>query len=403
VEYAHPNYIRTTGPVAQALASSLEGGTPGSGSVPAVSGQPFTPNDPDFSLLQWNFPLVGIPGAWGINQGGSSSITVAVIDTGVTSAPLTLTTPLWNGSAFVSTAIPFAGSPDLSASRIVNPHDFVFNTTTNVVLDMDGHATHVSSTIGEDTNNLLALAGIAFNVQIMPIKVCSGYWESMIQRGIAGTPGFTNIKTAGCPDSAIIAGIELAAQSGVKVINLSLGGSQPEPGLQTAIQDAVNAGAFVAISMGNAFATGNPIEYPAFYAASIDGAMSVAAVTSTMTHASYSSSGSYCEIAAPGGDGPSSALTSFVWQGTLNFNDQSQLLVAPRFDRYAEVGYEGTSMAAPHVAGLAALIMSQYPGIKPAQVEALIKRTAMDLGDKTLFGSGLIQARAALFGFGIAK
>ena len=243
----------------------------------------------------------------------------------MTSAATSLTTPLWNGTAFVNTTIPFAGSPDLSPSRIVNPHDLVFNTATNVVLDMDGHATHVSSTIGEDTNNLLALAGIAFNVQIMPIKVCSGYWESMIQRGIAGTPGFTSVKSAACPDSAIIAGIELAADSGAKVINLSLGGAQPDPGMQTAIQDAVGKGAFVAIAMGNAFASGNPTEYPAFYAASIDGAMSVASVTSTKTHASYSRFRFVLQKSprARRRWSERNADTSFVWQGTLNFSDQS--------------------------------------------------------------------------------
>jgi serine protease len=155
--------------------------------------------------------------------------------------------------------------------------------------------------------------------------------------------------------------------------------------------------------MGNDFANGNPAEFPASYAAGIDGAMSVAAVTSTMGHASYSSSGSYCEIAAPGGDGPDGVVTTFIWQVTLNFNDQNPALLVPRFDRYAEIGYTGTSMATAHVSGVAALIMSEYPNITPAAVEALIKQTATNLGSSTEFGSGLIQARAALFGLGIAK
>jgi subtilisin family serine protease len=410
VEYAHPNYLRHPAPVARVVGSPVSAPLATSGNpirpiaAAAVTAPfaPFTPNDPDYGQLQWNFPLIGMPSAWGINPGGSSSVIVAVVDTGITTTSQTLTTPLWNGSAFASTALLFAKSPDLSASRLVNPQDLVF-TPNNNVLDLDGHGTHVASTIGEDTNNSLGLAGIAFNVHIMPIKVCTGYWEAMIERGQTSTPGFATGVGTSCADSAIIEGIELAADAGAKVINLSLGGAEPDSGIQSAIQDAVGEGAFVSIAMGNDAENGNPTEYPAFYAAGINGAMSVAAVSSTMGHASYSNTGSYCEIAAPGGDGPESALTSFIWQVTLNFDDQDPSLLVPRFDEYAEVGYSGTSMATAHVSGLAALIFSQYPNITPAAVEALIKQTAMKLGSSAQFGSGLVQARAALFGLGIAK
>jgi subtilisin family serine protease len=405
VEFASPNYIRHLTPLATRAAGPgspvARAGAP-TRAVPAAAS--FTPNDPDFGR-QWDLPLIQMPDAWGLNPGGSASITVAVIDTGITSVNQTLTAPLWNGSAFVSTAIPFAKSPDLSASRLVNPLDLVFSPNNNV-LDMDGHSTHVASTIGEDTNNNFALAGMAFNVKIMPIKVCTGYWETMIQLGQAGTPGFASPDAGGCPDIAIIAALHAAADAGAKVINLSLGGSEPDAGLQAAMVYAVSKGAFVAVAMGNDFGNGNPTEFPAFYAAQIDGAMSVASVSASMAHASYSSSGSYCEIAAPGGDGPDSANNSFVWQVTLDFDTSLTTLLAPRFDKYLEIGMAGTSMATPHVAGLAALIMSQYPHISPAAVEALIESTAVDLGSPgrdSLFGFGLIQARAALFGKGLAK
>ena len=410
VEFAHPNYLRHPTPMAKIVSSAVSERSGASATsagpirplaaTPAFT--PLTPNDTDYGI-QWNFPLIGMPGAWGINPGGSASIIVAVVDTGITTASQTLTTPLWNGSAFVNTALLFAKSPDLSASRLVNPLDLVF-TPNNDVLDLDGHATHVGSTIGEDTNNGLGLAGMAFNVHIMPIKVCTGYWEAMIHRGQVGIPGFAVGVETSCADSAIIQGIQDAVSAGAKVINLSLGGTEPDTGIQTAIENAVKAGAFVSIAMGNDALNGNPTEYPAFYAAGIDGAMSVAAVTSTMGHASYSSSGSYCEIAAPGGgDGPESANTTFIWQVTLYYPDQDPTLLVPRFDEYAEIGYTGTSMAAAHVSGLAALIMSQYPNITPAAVEALIKNTATNLGSPNQFGKGLIQARAGLFGFGIAK
>jgi subtilisin family serine protease len=414
IEFAHPNYLRHPTPVrrvARASVSNVPAASAGlvrhpAAAVPALPAfAPFTPNDPDYSSTQWNFPLIGMPGAWGINPGGSSSIIVAVVDTGITTASQTITTPLWNGSAFVSSALLFAPSPDLSVSRLVNPQDLVFLLNSNT-LDLDGHATHVASTIGEDTNNGLDLAGIAFNARIMPIKVCTGYWEEMIQRGRAGIPGFATDAAGGssCSDSAIIEGIQNAVTAGARVINLSLGGTEPDTGLQFAIQEAVAAGAFVAIAMGNDFANGNPTEYPALYAAGIDGAMSVAAVDSQMAHTSYSSSGSYCEIAAPGGDGPDGVVTTFIWQVTLNYSDQDPSLLLPRFDRYDEIGYTGTSMATAHVSGLAALIMSEYPNITPAAVEKLIDATATkNLGSAAEFGSGLIQARAALFGLGIAK
>jgi subtilisin family serine protease len=412
VEYAHPNYLRHATPVARRVGSPVSvapnpSGAPGVPIRPIAAAAvttpftPFTPNDLD-PQLQWNFPLIGMPGAWGINAGGSSSVIVAVVDTGITTTSQTITTPLWNGSAFASAALLFAKSPDLSASRLVSPQDLVF-TPNNDVLDLDGHGTHVSSTIGEDTNNGLGLAGIAFNVHIMPIKVCTGYWEAMIEQGQTGTPGFATGVGTSCADSAIIEGIELAADAGAKVINLSLGGSEPDTGIQTAIEDAVGKGVFVSIAMGNDAENGNPTDYPAFYAAGINGAMSVAAVSSSMGHASYSNTGSYCEIAAPGGDGPGNLDSSFIWQVTLNYNDQDPTLLVPRFDEYAEVGYSGTSMATAHVSGLAALIFSQYPNITPAAVEALIKHTAMNLGSSAQFGSGLIQARAGLFGLGIAK
>ena len=414
VEFAQPNYLRheqvvrrrVGGPVGEAPTLSAIAAARAAAASLAPAATTFTPNDPGYSILQWNLPLIGMPGAWALNAGGSSSLIVAVFDTGVTSVNETLTTPLWTGSSFTTTQIPFAKSPDLSGARIVHPLDLVFSTNNNV-LDMDGHSTHVASTIAEDTNNAFALAGIAFNVQIMPVKVCLGYWESMIVRGQQGITGFSPVTDASCSDSAIVQGIHAAADAGAKVINISLGGDEPSPADQDAINYAVSKGAFVAIAMGNDFANGNPTSYPAFYAASTNGAMAVAAVTSSQAHAPYSNTGSYCEISAPGGDGQSDATQALVWQVGLDF-DQFDLNTVrqPRFDLFALIGMAGTSMATPHVSGVAALVYSQYPNITPAAVEALIKSTAKDLGstgrDDT-FGAGLIQARAALFGKGIAK
>jgi serine protease len=399
VDSAEPNYLRH-------LPTQHQRST---GPTVAATFQPqLVPNDPQYGNLQWNFSLINMPGAWDINPGGSSSLIVATVDTGVTTQKGTFTFPLFTGSKIENVNLPFDVSTDLPTSRLVSPHDFVFMPSGGPVLDFDGHGTHVSSTIGEATNNGIELAGMAYNVRIMPVKVCLDYWQLMIANAQAGHTGFLPADAGGCPDDAIISGIFYATDNGAKVINISLGGPDPSPLMQSAIQYAVSHGAFVSIAMGNSYQEGNPINYPAFYAAQINGAMSVAAVSQFQHHSYYSSSGSYCEISAPGGDDTdgNGFQGQYVWQVTLFFPDQdpTQVLV-PRFDRYQHIGYEGTSMATPHVAGMAALLYSQ--GITdPAALEAIIKQTAKDLGTPgrdDLFGYGLIQPRTALFGFGIIK
>jgi serine protease len=396
VESAEPNYLQHI-PISRSRAIRTI-------KIPRLFG---TPNDPDFGNYQWNLQLIDMPHAWDINPGGNSNLIVATIDSGVTTVRQSFTFPLFTGSKIENVSLPFDVSPDLPASRLVSPRDFVFMPSGGPVLDFVGHGTHVSSTIAESTNNGLLGAGMAYNVRIMPVKVCVGYWELMIANAQAGQTGFLPEDASACPDDAIISGIRYAADNGAKVINISLGGEDPSTEMRNAITYAVQHGAFVAIAMGNSFDIGNPVEYPAFYASSIDGAMSVAAVSKFSNHAFYSSSGSYCEIAAPGGDvnDRSGIDLGLVWQTTLLFPDQDPTILVPRFDRYDLIGYQGTSMASPHVAGLAALAMSQ--GVAdPAAVEALIRQTAKDLGQPgrdDLFGFGLIQPRAALFGRGIIK
>ena len=164
------------------------------------------------------------------------------------------------------------------------------------------------------------------------------------------------------------------------------------------------------MAAGNAFLDCNPTQTPAEIAPRIQGAVSVAAVDLQKNHAPYSSSGSWVELAAPGGSG-SGGDQGYVWQQTFNpnYTDTFDLpvsrYVAPRFDVMAYVGYAGTSMAAPHVAGVAAMLMQQ--GVTdPAAIEAALEKFAVDLGTPgrdDLFGFGLIDARAALRGLGLAK
>ena len=389
VEYAEPNYLVRVKPLRP---------------VPLDLGEAHptaTPNDTNYSA-QWNFSALDMARVWDINPGAGADITVAVVDTGVTTVNQTFNRPIWTGSAIQTVAIPFLISPGMAASRLTKPRDFVFNQT---VLDLDGHGTHVASTIAETTNDMARTAGIAYNALIMPVKVCTGYWDEQIDRSSRGITGRADEDDPGCSILDIADGIEYAAEQGAKVINVSLGGPGAANVLRDAITFAIQRGAFIAIAMGNEFEEGNPTNYPAKYAELFSGAMSVAAVGRSLTsRAYYSSTGSHTEIAAPGGDFEADGPTGLVFQTTVR--EPSHLSSSPAFNDFAVFGSQGTSMASPHVAGLAALIMSQRPGITPAQVEAIIRSTAKDIGatgKDNDFGYGLIQPRAALFGLGIRK
>jgi serine protease len=363
-----------------------------------------TPNDPGFSRSQWNFQALDMPRAWDINPGADASMVVAVLDSGVTTVNQSFPFQTWNGRAIQTVSVPFAVNPDLPAARLVGARDLVF--WDGPVLDMDGHGTHVSSTIGEETDNGLAEAGLAYNARIMPVKVCVGYWEVQFVLSSAGEPMYAPLGSGFCAVDAIAAGLRYAADQGAKVINLSLGGAGSSQLIKDALSYAVAKGAFVSIAMGNEYEAGNPVEYPAADAADIAGAMAVGAVGRSMTRAYYSNTGPHIEIAAPGGSVLDGGANGVIWQTSLDPADNDPAtVILPRFNRYVERGFQGTSMAAPHVAGVAALIVSQ--GVtNPAAVEAVLRRTAQDLGPggrDQEFGFGLVQPRRALFGFGVAR
>jgi len=400
VEFAEPNYIYRIEPRSVGSRQAL------STRDLQFDPQSTVPNDPGYAARQWNFAQLDMARAWDIEPGGKASVIVALIDTGLTTKSGNVTFANWNGSAIVNQSFAFAVNPDLSQSRIVSPFDFVNNSTT--VYDMDGHGTHVSGTIGEETNNALSDSGMAYNVKIMPVKVCSGYWDVQFAMSKAGIRGQAPLDAGGCLNSDIASGIRYAADNGARVINISLGGDESSSLILSAINYAVSKGAFVAAAGGNEYLDGNPTEWPAADAPSVDGFMSVAATNRSGNRAFYSNTGSYIEIAAPGGDSrDQSSGTGYIWQSTLdyNFSDPAIGFYNPRFDTYAEIGYQGTSMATPHVVGLAALMMSH--GItSPQAIEGLIRRTAKDIGatgKDTSFGYGLIQPRTALFGVGVIR
>jgi serine protease len=392
---------------------------------------PFVPNDPDFQS-QWNLKLINMERAWEIQPLAGSTVTVAVIDTGMAYRAATLTA---NIPEFINAGIrypalgvltiPYAAAPQLvggaAASRIVAPYD-VISRGINPPLDLEGHGTHVSGTIGQLTNDGIGLAGVAFNVRLMPVKVLGGFWD--VQFGSAPSEGGS--------DDDVAVGIRYAADNGAKVINLSLGSEGPpdcgtnpnrfgcSPVVEAAMRYAVGKGVFIVVAGGNAYEEFvppfgfNPTSVLAEIASRINGAISVAAVDPNKVRSWFSSTGRYIEIAAPGGSDRGFGRDGLVFQQTFDYHFTDTFdptLVppsqyrAPRFDVFINAGYMGTSMAAPHVAGVAAMLIQQ--GITdPAAIEAALEQTALDLGAPgrdDQYGFGLVDARAALRGFGLAR
>ena len=369
----------------------------------------WTPNDPMYAQ-QWNFPAIDMERAWDINRGASSDVIVAVLDSGIAFRDIVLrfnTRPIGvigpGGTIQIiehgTIDVPFAAAPDLAGpDRFVTPYDFTWNDVYPV--DTLGHGTHVAGTIGQLTNNGVGGAGMAFNVKLMPIKVAAGgNWDFVF-----GAPGanFTDDQTARA--------IRYAADNGAKVLNMSFGRrGAPAPVIEDAIRYAVSKGAFCVISAGNGgspFITPSPLEVVADIASRVDGAVAVAAVGRNLDRSPYSSRGPWIEIAAPGGDvSIGSGLTGGILQQTLDGSLFASPFNRPRFDGIIYQYSQGTSMAAPHVSGFAALLIQQ--GItKPAAIEAAMKRWATDRGPAGRdddYGAGVINPRATLRGLGLAR
>jgi serine protease len=340
----------------------------------AIAYLTYVPNDPLYSY-QWNFKKLDMERTWDINRGGDSSLIVAVIDSGV---------------AFLDSGT-FREAPDLVGTNFVAPRDFIWETDTP--FDLDGHGTHVTGTIAERTGNDEGVAGMAFNVSIMPIKAVSGVWDEEL-----GAPNFGS-------ESVIAAAIHYAADNGAKVINMSLGFDDPVSAVRDAIEYAVGKGVFVVAAAGNGGEEGSPDVYPAAYASDIDGFMSVAALDLNLQRAPYSNSNPYVEISAPGGDTDVDLNDDGYPDGVLQQTLDLALVDLGTFNEFGYFFLQGTSMAAPHVSGLAALLIRQ--GVTdPKAVEAVIERFATDIGPSGRdndTGFGVINPRATIRGLGISK
>lgn len=250
-----------------------------------------------------------------------------------------------------------ATHPDLEG-RLVQGRDFV--TQDDAPDDTHGHGTGVSGIIAANTDNREGIAGMSWGAKIMPLQAC----------GETGT----------CSMFAVAQAIVWAAVHDAHVVNLSLGGALPSCGrtLQAAAALADARGTLLVAASGNSAQQGNPTSYPA----ACDGFMAVGATDTLDGWATFSGYGPHVSVAAPG------AAVMTAWSSETS----------PQATRgYAVV--DGTSFAAPHVAGLAALLWSRHPDWTPAQVRARIEQSAVDLGPEgpdPWFGHGRIDLVKAL-------
>ena len=344
IENASPNYLRAT---------------------------QFVPNDPLYSF-QWHYPQMSLPPAWDLTTG--ADVIVAVIDTGIV-----------------------LSHPDLQGQWVAG-YDFIKDPGN--ALDGDGidpdptdngdqsnpdgsssfHGTHVAGTVAAATNNRVGVAGVAFGAKVMPLRAVGRFGGSLydIEQAVRYAAGLPNDSGTVPPRRA-------------DVINLSLGSTGSAASEQATLDQARAAGVIVVAAAGN---SGTKTR---FYPAAYSGVIAVSAVTLSKTLAPYSSFGSWIDVAAPGGstatdlngDGKPDGVLSTVATdagGTLA-NDY--------------VIWQGTSMATPHVAGVAALMKARAPNLTPQQFDNLLASGALTedigvTGRDDQFGYGLLNAYQAV-------
>lgn len=321
------------------------------------------------AAVQWNFF-----GAFGVNAleawanvaaraPGGRGVRIAVLDTGVAYRNLGR----------------FKKSPDFDQTTFVAPYDFVDDTRFPV--DRNGHGTHVAGTIAESTNNDLAVTGLAWGATIIPVRV---------------------LDARGYGDAATIAkGIRYAVRHRAKVINMSLEFSTSVraaeiPDITAALRYANRRGVVVVGS------SGNEGEARIAYPARTSNVISVGATTDTGCLADFSNDGYGLDLVAPGGGDDADLTRDPNCRPGHRGGDIYQMTYTNSVSRFGiPSGYDGTSMAAPHVSAAAALVIAgRVLGARPTpgQVECRLKATAKPLGlpaPNRVYGYGLVDAGAA--------
>ncbi|WP_157264023.1 S8 family peptidase [Azohydromonas aeria] len=330
----------------------------------------YTPTDSRYAQ-QWDLfettAGMNLPTAWDKSTG--AGVVVAVIDTGVR-PHADLKANLLAGYDFVTNTT----TANDGGGRDADPADPGDWTTAGLcysgsAASSSWHGTHVAGTIAAVTGNAVGVAGVAFGAKVLPVRAlgrCGGYTSDIADAMVWAAGG----SVAGVPANA----------NPARVLNLSLGGSGS---CGVTYQNAINAararGAVVVVAAGNANtnATGS-------VPANCTGVVTVAAVNRSGGKASYSNYGAVVDLAAPGGDSGAGILS------TLNAGTTT-----PGADSYA--AYMGTSMATPHVAGVAALMLSRNPSLTPDEVEARLKASVRPFPAAcSQCGTGLLDANMAV-------
>ncbi len=359
-----------------------------------------TPDDTQYNQ-QWHYHAttagMNLPAAWDETT-GSGAVTVAVLDTGYRPHADLAGNVVGQYDMISSTSVSNDGNGRDSNAQ--DPGDWV---TTNQCGDNDAqdsswHGTHVAGTIAALSDNGTGVAGVAWNVNLVPVRVlgtCGGSLSD-IADGIRWAAG---LNVSGVPSNP----------NPADVINMSLGSSAPSACSSTyssAINAAVNAGSTIVVAAGN---DNSSQGYPPANCANV---ISVAATANDGARAYYSNYGSTIDIAAPGGDGcnptSNSQPTSLsdceggVWEESrMILSTYNAGATTPGADSYD--WSQGTSMAAPHIAGLAALMKSVNSNLTPAQIEQMIKDSADSFPNvpdhqctTSNCGAGLANAQAAV-------
>jgi serine protease len=339
-------------------------------SAVTIEAEAVLPDDPYYAS-QWNLSAVSIGEAWGLIDAYAKTdqaVVVAVIDTGIVfDHPDLLHAPVASGYDFVSDPATSGDGDGIDDDPTDPGNSRVFGNS--------WHGTHVAGIIAADSDNDLGIAGIGLNhLLLLPVRVLGtdGGTTYDVAQGILYAAGLAN-DSPGVPDRS------------ARVINLSLGTSQPDPFLESVLSDVADRGICIVCAAGN---DGGPIVYPAAYGTTV----AVTATTIENEPAPYSNSGPEAELAAPGGD------TSTDLDG----NGEGDGVLGPVKLPLGGGGYayyQGTSMAAPHVSGVLGLMLLANPDATPAMLRGYLSRSALDLGpagkDAGL-GYGLVQAADAV-------
>ncbi len=349
-----------------------------------------TPNDPQFAQ-QLNYQDVSstnfsanLSSAWDIIT-GSTDIVVAVVDTGVRPDHPDLAGRLLEGYDFVSNTF-ISNDADARDADATDPGDWVDDLDRAASgsplkncprRDSIWHGTHIAGIIGAAGNNETGIAGVNWVSKILPVRVmgkCGGYDADIID-GIRWAAG---LLVPGAPRNKFPA----------RVINLSLGGwGSCNTAYQTAINDAVNAGAIIVVAAGNTSA-----DAADFAPANCQNVITVGSTARTGNRATYSNYGPKVAISAPGGDSRTSAADSVL--STVDLG--KTVPITPGYK-----GYDGTSMAAAEVSGIVSLMLSAQPSLTREQALFALRSsaTAFPAGstcNTSLCGAGVINAAAAV-------